>query len=126
MWDTHSTRKPILLLRLSGLLLLRAAERALAASLFHDPPRSTRAQSQGTPQNGTLQEQYARHSRKRQNKRMRRAAAHSEQQTSGSATSAPAPSYSMGDTHSTRKPTSLSRLSGLRRLRAAERALAAP
>ena len=31
MWDTHNTRKPILLLRLSGLLLLRAAERALAA-----------------------------------------------------------------------------------------------
>ena len=34
MWDTHNTRKPILLLRLSGLLLLRAAERALAALLF--------------------------------------------------------------------------------------------
>ncbi len=33
MWDTHNTRKPILLLRLSG-LLLRAAERALAALLF--------------------------------------------------------------------------------------------
>ena len=104
MWDSHNTRKPILLLRLSGLLLLRAAERALAASLFHDPPRSTRAQSQGTPQNGTLPEQYARHSRKRQNKRERRCAALSEQQTSAPATSAPGSSYSMGDTHNTRKP----------------------
>jgi hypothetical protein len=31
-----------LLLRLDGLLLLRFAERALLALLFHDPPRSTR------------------------------------------------------------------------------------
>ena len=35
-------RKPILLLRLSELLLFRFAELQLAASLFHDPPRFTR------------------------------------------------------------------------------------
>ena len=52
--------KPILLLRLSGLLLLRAAERALAALLFQAPPRSTRAQSQGTPQNYFLPRKYDR------------------------------------------------------------------
>ena len=34
MCDEHNTRKPMLLLRLSRLLLLRAAERALSALLF--------------------------------------------------------------------------------------------
>ena len=58
MWDEHNTRKPILSLRLSGLLLLRAAERALSALLFHEPPRTTRATSQGAPQNCTLPDEY--------------------------------------------------------------------
>lgn len=39
-------RKPLLLLRLSGVFLLRLAERKLFALLFHEPPRSTRL-SQG-------------------------------------------------------------------------------
>jgi hypothetical protein len=30
MWDEHKTRKPTLLFRLSGLFLLRFADRALA------------------------------------------------------------------------------------------------
>ena len=38
----HTTRKPILLLRLSGLLLLREAERQFSGLLFHEPPRSSR------------------------------------------------------------------------------------
>ena len=60
MWDEHTTRNPILSLRLSGLSLLRAAERALSALLFHDPPRSARATFQGTPQNCTLRAKYGR------------------------------------------------------------------
>ncbi len=36
-------RKPILLFRLFGLLLLRTAARALSSLLFHDPPRITRS-----------------------------------------------------------------------------------
>ena len=35
-------RRPKLLLRLSGVLLLRFAQRRLRASLFHEPPRFTR------------------------------------------------------------------------------------
>lgn len=58
MWDEHNTRKPMLSLRLSGLLSLRAAERALAALLFQAPPRTTRATSQGTPQNRNLPSKY--------------------------------------------------------------------
>ena len=56
MWDEHNTRNPILSLRLSGLLSLRAAERALSALLFQDPPRTTGATSQGAPWNCTLPE----------------------------------------------------------------------
>ena len=58
MWDEHNTRNPILLLRLSGLLLLRAAARALSGLLFQEPPRNTRASSQGTPQNSNLPDKY--------------------------------------------------------------------
>jgi hypothetical protein len=58
MWDEHNTRKPRLSLRLSGLLSLRAAERTLAGSLFQDPPRTTRATSQGAPQSCALQTHY--------------------------------------------------------------------
>lgn len=58
MWDEHHTRKLRGSLRLSGVLLLRAAERAKASSLFQEPPRTTRARSQGTPQNCTLQAEY--------------------------------------------------------------------
>jgi hypothetical protein len=36
---SHTTRKPILLLRLSGVLLLRVAERQLRGLLFQEPPR---------------------------------------------------------------------------------------
>ena len=46
MWDEHNTRKPMLLFRLSGLFLLRFADRALSGLLFQDPPRSTRPSSQ--------------------------------------------------------------------------------
>jgi hypothetical protein len=38
-----TTRNPMLLFRLSGALLLRLADRQFAASLFHEPPRTTRA-----------------------------------------------------------------------------------
>lgn len=37
----------MLLLRLSGLLLLRFAARVFDASLFHDPPRMTRFEPLG-------------------------------------------------------------------------------
>ncbi len=40
---THTTRSPILLLSLSGLFLLRLAERQFSGLLFHEPPRSTRS-----------------------------------------------------------------------------------
>ncbi len=42
-------RKPTLLLRLSGLFLLRFAERRLSALLFQEPPRNTRQQSGPIP-----------------------------------------------------------------------------
>jgi len=38
----RTSRKPLLLLRLFGLLLLRLAERMLSALLFQEPPRKTR------------------------------------------------------------------------------------
>lgn len=48
----HTTRKPTLLLRLSGLFLLRLAERRLSGLLFQDPPRKTRcAVKPGDPTN---------------------------------------------------------------------------
>lgn len=61
MWDRQTTRKPILLLRLSGWLLLRFDARRLSGLLFQEPPRNTRFSSQGTPQNGKagLHGQYA-------------------------------------------------------------------
>jgi len=37
-----ASRNPLLLFRLDGVLLLRFADRALLAVLFHDPPRNTR------------------------------------------------------------------------------------
>jgi len=58
MWDEHNTRKPMLSLRLSWLFSLRADERAREGSLFQDPPRTTRATSQGAPQSSTLQTHY--------------------------------------------------------------------
>lgn len=40
--DEHTTtRKPLLLLSISGLFLLRTAAAALSGLLFHDPPRKT-------------------------------------------------------------------------------------
>ena len=42
------TRKPLLLLRLSGWFLLRYVARQLVAGLFHEPPRCTRL----VPSNG--------------------------------------------------------------------------
>ena len=41
-WHVLARRKPRLLLRLPGLFLLRFAERAFSAVLFHEPPRITR------------------------------------------------------------------------------------
>ncbi len=41
-YGTNTRRKPILLLRLPGSLLLRLAERQFCALLFQLPPRSTR------------------------------------------------------------------------------------
>ncbi|MEM7406413.1 MAG: hypothetical protein AAF458_14030 [Pseudomonadota bacterium] len=41
MWDELNTRKPTLLLRLSGLLLLRLSARAFSGLLTHEPPRNT-------------------------------------------------------------------------------------
>jgi len=43
--EPTTTRKPMLLFQLSGLLLLRTAPRALLSLLFHDPPRNTQALS---------------------------------------------------------------------------------
>ena len=43
--DEHTTRKPMLLSRRSGLSLLRLAERAKSWTLLQDPPRSTRENS---------------------------------------------------------------------------------
>ncbi len=40
-------RKPLLLFRLSGLFLLRFAERTLLGLLFHEPPRNTRSPPYG-------------------------------------------------------------------------------
>ena len=40
--DTATTRKPMLLLRLFGLFLLRNEAAALSTLLFHEPPRKTR------------------------------------------------------------------------------------
>ena len=86
--------------------MLRAAERALSGLLFQEPPRTTRASSQGTLQNIVLRRQYAKSGNQKQSKiyARRRFAAHSEQQPSASAFSAPANRYSMGDEHNTRKP----------------------
>jgi hypothetical protein len=177
MWDEHNTRKPILSLRLSGLMSLRADERALSASLFQEPPRTTRAKSQAAPrrpsfpirQNSAsarsvcagapndaiicfvgwatclptricgwvcwliklVQRQIPASTTRGQQvahptKIRRRYAAHSEQQFSASASSAPVASYSMGDEHNTRKPIPSKRASGSTSRRADERALTAP
>ena len=40
--DTATTRKPMLLLRLFGLFLLRNEAAALSTLLFHEPPRKTK------------------------------------------------------------------------------------
>jgi len=74
MGDEQRTRNPILLLRLSGWLLLRADARALSGLLFQEPPRNTRATSQGTPQNRILPRQYANPKRKNKAKIARGAA----------------------------------------------------
>ena len=49
MWDAQRKRKPRLLLRLFGLLLLRLAARALFRLLFQDPPRTARTYFPGDP-----------------------------------------------------------------------------
>jgi hypothetical protein len=49
MWDDRTTRRPTLLLRLSGALSLRYDARALTWSLFQDPPRTTRRAVAGSP-----------------------------------------------------------------------------
>jgi hypothetical protein len=48
-WDEHITRKPMLLLRLSGLFLLRFDARALSGLLFQEPPRNARGSSPDRP-----------------------------------------------------------------------------
>jgi hypothetical protein len=112
MWDEHHTRKPRMLLRLFGGLLLRVAERALSGGLSQEPPRTTRASSQGTPQNSILPVKYASSLREAQ-ENARRCAAPGEQQPSASVNSAPAIRYSsMGDEHHTRKPRMELRPSG--------------
>ena len=42
-------RKPVLLFRLSGVFLLRLADRLLFGLLFQEPPRSTRRGSESEP-----------------------------------------------------------------------------
>lgn len=49
MWDEHTTRNPMLLLRLFGWLLLRLSARALSCLLFQEPPRTTRDSIAGRP-----------------------------------------------------------------------------
>ncbi len=41
---THTTRKPLLLLRFVGVFLFRFAARQFLALLFQDPPRNTRSE----------------------------------------------------------------------------------
>jgi hypothetical protein len=45
----QTSRKPLSLFRLPGLFLLRLAERRFLASLFQEPPRSTRSASMCGP-----------------------------------------------------------------------------
>ncbi len=107
MWDEQATRKPMLSLRLSASLLLRADERTLSASLFQ-APRTARITSQGTPQSFSTSRHPAGSSMDGQSKIRKkilcRCAAVSEPQPSDSVASGPAPSYSMGDEQATRKP----------------------
>ena len=42
MWDAHTRRNPLFVLRSVGKFLLRYAARALISVLFQDPPRNTR------------------------------------------------------------------------------------
>ena len=58
MWDKLTTRKPMLLLRLFGLFLLRYATRALSRLLFQDPPRTTRRSVTGSPTGLGRQKEY--------------------------------------------------------------------
>jgi hypothetical protein len=51
MWET-TTRKPLFLLRLFGLFLLRYAQRALLRLLLNDPPRNTRRSLRPAPAQG--------------------------------------------------------------------------
>jgi hypothetical protein len=112
MWDTRHTRKPMLLLRLSGWLCLRLAARRFWVLLFQEPPRSTRVAPRlphgpvrpplhSAPDVGS-----------KVKKIRRRCAARSGQRASFSAFSAPVTSFSMGDTRHTRKPMLKSRSPG--------------
>lgn len=58
MWADNTTRKPLLLLRLSGLFLLRLAARAFSGLLIQEPPRSTPVIF-GAPDWQNQQEHYA-------------------------------------------------------------------
>ena len=51
MWET-TTRKPLFLLRLFGLLRLRYAQRALLRLLLNDAPRNTRGLCDRPPHQG--------------------------------------------------------------------------
>ncbi len=104
MWEPRHTRKPMLLLRLSGLLLLRLAARQLFGLLLQEPPRNTRDRSQAAPQAGVCKISVDQSYKGSKKTRGRRYAPPSGQRLSDSAPSVAASRGSMGEPRHTRKP----------------------
>ncbi len=99
----------MLLLRLSGVLLLRLAARQLSGLLFQTPPRSTRDRSQAAPQAHACKISMVQSYKGSKKTRGRRYAPPSGQRLGGSAPSVAASRVSMGEPRHTRKPMRLSR-----------------
>jgi len=108
----HNTRKPTLLLRLSGLFLLRLAERAFSGLLIQDPPRSTPNLYRGARPAPSCLVRHIDHTGCRPDR------------PAGADAGPPASDQwpSNGPEHNTRKPTPLWRPPGLTPSRKAERA----
>ena len=60
MWAARNTRKPLSLLKLFGLFLLRERTRAKPGLLFQEPPRSARCRFRGAPPDDSSNEKYRR------------------------------------------------------------------
>ena len=112
MWEPRHTRKPMLLLRLSGGLLLRLAARQFLGLLFHDPPRSTRDRSQAAPQAEACECSMV--ARRGGRKKICGAAARRpvDQRCGGPVSSGAVASGSMGEPRHTRKPKLMTRTTG--------------